>query len=504
MLLAEVFAATRRVLAGVILCICMTGGQAAGQADTKPCMPCEDLVKLRIPEVRIDSAIAVQGSGAKRSGRPHCRVVGVIGKEIGFELLLPNDWNKRFVMGGGGGFVGYIMNRAANMVHDGYATSGTDTGHRGTDARWGLNNMERQLNFGHMAVHRTAQVSKAIVYHYYGTDPTYSYFIGLSRGGGQAMMEAQRYPDDFDGIVAGAPAFNWTGMAAEFAHNMKAVYPDPSKNTPVLTADNLRLLGKMTLARCDGKDGVRDSILNDPRECDFDLRTLPRCKGDIAGPNCITTTQLEALKVVYKGVTGLHTGFSFGGENERTGWFPSIVGPIKGSAPYHTWQEFYGMETLRNLVFNDPEWSYSQYDFSKFHDDTRYASSYLDATSTDYSAFIKRGGKMIIYQGWIDPLISALDIINHYERAHEANPDLTGNIRLYMLPGVTHTGGNGPGKTDWFDLIQRWVEKGEAPERVVMSRVENGKVTLSRPVFPYPRKAVYDGKGDPSNEKSFR
>lgn len=487
------------------------------QADTgltdervKPCMPCEALLKLRLPEVRIDSAISVSAAGGSDSSAAEgfCQVLGVIGSEISFELLLPRQWNRRFVMGGGGGFVGYIMNRARNMVNEGFATVGTDTGHEGKDASWALNNIERQLNFGHMAVHRTAEVSKSIIFYYYNDDPEYSYFVGLSRGGGQAMMEAQRYPGDFDGIVAGAPAFNWVGQAAEFIQNSKAVYPDPIKEQrPVITKENLQLLYKMILQHCDGMDGVPDSILNDPRDCDFDLNRLPRCRGDVPGSECLTSMQVKALTTVYNGVGNsgwqLHPGFPFGGEGEKTGWFPSIVGPNRGSAPYFTWQAFYGMETFRYLVFNDPEWNYPEYDWSGIFEETRYASAYLDAKQVDYTEFKKKGGKMIIYQGWIDPLISALDIVGHYEQAQAIDPDLTSYIRLFMLPGVTHTGGNGPAKADWFKLIRDWVEKGIGPERVILSRSEKEKVTMTRPVFPYPRKAVYVGKGDPNRESSF-
>lgn len=492
------------VSTGVVL---ETKALPAPSRTAKPCMPCRDLVKLRFPEVRIDSALWIAGKPGNE-GKGHCQVSGVIGTEISFELLLPDTWNKRFVMGGGGGFVGYVMNRARNSVDDGFATVGTDTGHKGIDAKWGLNNMERQLNFGHMAVHRTAETSRAIIYHYYQADPEYSYFIGLSRGGGQAMMEAQRYPEDFDGIVAGAPAFDWTGMAAEFIQNSKAVYPDPSRDTaPLITRDNLILLQSMILRACDALDGVRDSILNDPRECMFDLAQIPRCKGKSADANCLTDAQREAIKTIYNGTgtgeSSMHPGFAYGGENEKTGWFPSIVGPNKGAAPYFTWQAFYGMETMRYLVLNDSTWTYANYDLSRLSHDTRFASSYLDATQTDYTAFKTSGGKMIIYQGWIDPLISAMDIIGHYEEALSKDAGLADYIRLYMLPGVTHTGGNGPGKADWFQLIQDWVEKGIAPGRVVVSKNEKGKTVMSRPVYPYPRSARYKGAGDPNVESSF-
>jgi len=189
---------------------------------TEKCIPCEKLTELRLPDVKITEAVTVT------TGSSYCKVLGVIVKEINFEIILPFEWNGIYVMGGGGGFVGTIQNAARSSVEKGYATSGTDTGHNGKKypgASWALNDMERQLNFGHLAVHRTAVVSKSIIASYYGDYPKYSYFIGCSRGGGQAIMEAQRYPDDFDGIVAAAPAFNWTAIASEAVQNTRAAFP---------------------------------------------------------------------------------------------------------------------------------------------------------------------------------------------------------------------------------------------------------------------------------------
>ncbi len=471
-------------------------------------MPCSELVNLKLPEVTIREAKTIEESNnSLQDVQSHCKVSGTISQEINFELLLPESWNGRFVMGGGGGFVGYVMNRAAKMVHSGFATVGTDTGHEGTDASWALNNMERQLNFGHMAVHRTAMVSKGIIHHFYDNDPKYSYFIGLSRGGGQAMMEAQRYPTDFDGIIAGAPAFNWVGMSVAFIQNTHIMYPNSDDfSNPTITMDNLRLLEKNILQQCDALDGADDSILNDPRECDFDLDQIPICANDQSGPDCLTSNQLKAIKAAYEGVTQkgtkIHPGFPLGGENYPTGWNNNIVGS-KPKVMYPSNQAFFGIETFKYMVFNNPNWDYAKYDFNNVFEDTRYASSYLDATNPDYNAFKNHGGKMIIYQGWVDPLISALDIIDHYEKAEKLDPQLSNYIKLYMLPGVTHNGGKGPAKTDWFQLIQDWVENGKAPERIVVSKYEDDSTIMTRPVYPYPDKAIYAGKGDPNLESSF-
>jgi hypothetical protein len=196
----------------MIFIVSFSIAQVSTDTDKYPCMPCEELKNLMFPDVIVSETTQMEEPVA------HCKVVGVIGKEINFELLLPKDWNSRFIMGGGGGFVGSVQNIARSSINDGYATAGTDTGHEGIGikADWALNNMERQVNFRHLAVHRTAIVSKEIIRRFYCSDSEYSYFLGCSRGGGQAMMEAQRYPDDFDGIVAGAPAFNWPAIGAEF------------------------------------------------------------------------------------------------------------------------------------------------------------------------------------------------------------------------------------------------------------------------------------------------
>ena len=234
----------RLLTATLLVSACLFGGRSVTAQDK-----CSNLATLRLPDVRIvEAAVVEPGEQGNESGEaPHCRVEGVIGREIRFELLLPETWNGRFALGGGGGFVGSLQNAARWSVHFGYATVGTDTGHEGpgTDASWALNQPERQINFGHLAVHRTAETAKAIVRAHYGSDIDYSYFLGCSRGGGQALMEAQRYPEDFDGISSGAPAFDWTGIMAEGLQNMQKLYPDPSRTgTTALIAGTPPLSGK--------------------------------------------------------------------------------------------------------------------------------------------------------------------------------------------------------------------------------------------------------------------
>ena len=259
-------------------------------------------------DIKVTSAERVEAGAPAAPGQPgmtnlgaqpsHCKIAGTIEKEIRFELLLPDQWNGKFVMGGGGGFVGSVQNTAqTSMMHPntaldrGYATAGTDTGHQGmgTDASWALNNPERELNFGHRAVHLTAEASKTLIKQFYGKDAERSYFIGCSRGGGQGMMESQRYPDDFDGIVAGAPAYNWPGIGTGFLQTQQKIYPDPNNlAAPVITNANRALLAKEILAACDKLDGVEDRLVDDPRKCNFDPAKLPRCADATVGPDCLT------------------------------------------------------------------------------------------------------------------------------------------------------------------------------------------------------------------------
>jgi feruloyl esterase len=466
------------------------------------CIPCEQLKELRLPDVSILEA--------KETTEGHCRVLGRISKEINFELLLPKNWNNRFLMGGGGGFVGSITNQFRNSVNSGFATVGTDTGHKGPiqQAGWALNNMERQLNFGRLAVHRTATVSKAIINAYYCSDPLYSYFLGASRGGGQAMIEAQLYPEDFNGIVAFAPAISWPGFGAKFVQNIQKIYPDPKKlNHPVITLDNLALLQYYVLKQFDDLDGVEDSIINDPGDCRFDLSILPVCPDNKTSSKCFTAQQLEAIRTIYSPVISqkdtIYPGFPLGGENEPEGWSLWITGSDT-TRRILSFQYYFGTEIFKYFVFNDPGWDYSKYDFSNYFKETKYASSFLDATQTDYSEFKKRGGKLIMVHGWSDPALSAFSTINHYKAIEQNDKDIRSFIRLFLLPGVLHyQGGTGPDQADWIRLITGWVEKNEAPDRVSVSKVKNKQIVMTRPVYPYPEKVKYNGTGDPNQEDSF-
>src|SRR4051812_39477901 len=290
---------------------------------------CAQLTALKLPDVKITEAIAVPAPSAGAIKVAHCKVTGVIGTEIRFALLMPDNWNRKFVMGGGGGFVGTIDNQALGTVNAGYATVGTDTGHQGSviDAKWALNNEERKINFGYLAVHRVAETAKAILRSYYGVNESRAYFSGCSNGGRQALMEAQRYPDDFDGIVAGAPAYDFTGIGAQFIKDVRAQFPDPKNRTPMFPPDTLKSVAAQILEQCDALDKVKDGVMDDPRQCKVDVSTLTG----------LSPEQRTALKTIYgptrAGGETVFPGQPFGGEGDAAGWPAWISGAVREGQP---------------------------------------------------------------------------------------------------------------------------------------------------------------------------
>ena len=460
---------------------------------------------------------------------PHCKISGIIGNHIKFELLLPENWNGKFVFGGGGGFVGSVINTALGygVVQKGYATVGTDTGHEGhpIDASWALNDMEAIVNFGHMAVHRTTVTAKAIIEAYYDKDISYSYFFGCSRGGGQAMMEAQRYPDDFDGIVAGAPAYNWTvGLGWGMMHNMKYMYPDSENlNEPVISVEDLELIESTYLEMCDKLDGIEDGILTDPRACEFDVSTL-LCEGD-ESENCLTKVKIVALKAIYSGPLdsegNIYPGFPIGGETDPGGWVMWLTGGLKyidqsGEFQEGISSEFrppvipnnqfgFGLGVMQYLVFHDTTWTYTDYDFARFRKDAQLAGNVLNATSPDLSEFRAHGGKLLMYTGWSDAAITALGTIAYFEEVLDHDPQASDDVKLFMMPGVLHcAGGPGPWLVNWVDEIDKWVAGQETPEQITVYFVDDdSQLSGSRLLCAYPEIAIYKGEGDTRDVRSF-
>ena len=511
---------------------CGPSGETAAADVRSQQVACADLTMFTAPDVEIVTAEEMRSPGANETdsttGRslpplpPHCKVTGVIDSTINFELHLPvaDAWNGRFAMGGGGGFVGSVQNSllranppTRSALEAGYATAGTDTGHKGsvTDASWALDNDTAERNFADRAIHVVTDVSRQITERHYGRGVEFSYFIGCSRGGGQAMIASQRYPDDYDGIVAAAPAFSWPALGAGQMQTQQAMYPDPSQlTTPVVTADNRSLLQREILAACDTLDGVKDGVLTDPRQCRFDPATLPRCASGQA-PDCLTEVKLDAIEAVYNGPVAdgqqVFPGFPFGGENDVGGWDRWITGGGSYASEAAPNLHFaFSTQMYKYLVFDDQDFDYSSYDFANWHEDIAAADTLLSATSTDLGALGDRGGKMIFWHGWSDPALTAFATIEYYEGVLNDTHAAEDFTRLYMLPGVLHcAGGPGADRVDWLGVISNWVEKGEAPGHLVANKYgSDGTVSFTRKLCPYPMVAQYDGQGDPNDEASYR
>jgi feruloyl esterase len=477
-----------------------------------------------LPDVRLVAA------SQERSLAPHCKVTGVIGTETNFELLLPDVWNGKFVMGGGGGFVGAVVNTALGfgVLQSGYATVGTDTGHSGhpLDASWALNNMERVVSFGHQAVHRTAVTAKVLIADYYDQTISSSLFYGCSRGGGQALMEAQRYPDDFDGIVASAPAYNWTGeLGGRNTRLNAAMYPRPDQlDVPVIPPTKQQLLGEAIMAQCDAMDGLEDGILSNPLVCDFEVESLACAAGD-DGEGCFTEAEVTAAGAVYDDfyVDGklLYAGFPLGAELYPGGWSRWLTGggnvlgefqpgvPVQegSAAPRVPSLHFgFGNGVMKYLVYNDPNWDYSRYSFDNFFTDTAAASQTLDATDPNLDQFRAKGGKLLLTNSWGDMAISALGTISYYESVLNRDPRATDDVRLVVFPGVEHcAGGPGPWYVNFVEVIDRWVDSGEAPDQLTAHWLNDaGQSAGTRPACRFPEYPVYLGSGDTRDAASFR
>jgi Tannase and feruloyl esterase len=464
----------------------------------------------------------------------HCRVVGRIGTETEFELLLPEDWNGKFIMGGSGGYAGNFDNAANDfyqVVVDGWATVATDTGHKGSNivASWALNNLERQVSFGFQAVHRTAVTAQAIIAGYYGSESQRNLFFGCSRGGGQALMVAQRSPNVFDGIYAGAPAYSWTKeMAGRWTYDAMNMFPDPNQiSTPVIDTEAQALLGNAIMEQCDALDGLKDGILNDPRQCDFEVSSL-QC-GDSEANQCLSSEQVRVAEDLYREVEFGGTswpGMPMGAElpGSPLGWSIWTTGgyvegaeidfhPGEGDEetyeeppiPNATWG--FATQLMKNFFYSDPDWAYEGYNFSDFAHHAARLSPTLDADNPDLSEFRANGGKLIIDNGWMDASLSAHGTIAYYQRVLEHDPSARDDVRLFVRPGVTHCkGGPGPDGTNYIVALEEWLDSGNAPDKLdapFVNFVNQEPTGEGRIICAHPASVTYDGRGDPNKPDSF-
>jgi len=504
---------------------------------------CETLRSTKLPNTTISSADVVP-SGAFAGPGPvaggpsfdfkllpaFCRVQGIIApsadSHIEFEVWLPtNGWNGKYEGVGNGGFAGTI-NYAdmAAALSAGYATASTDTGHKatvGTDARWAAGHPDKLVDYGYRAIHETAEQAKKLIRVFYGEPAAHSYFSSCSNGGRQALMEAQRFPADYDGIIAGAPAANFTAIAALFVSNVVAT----SNAAAFIPRSKYAAIETAVVAACDARDGVKDGIVSEPKTCAFDPSAL-RCTAAETDA-CLTAPQVATVKKLYDGLRTskgqlLYPGFVPGGESGAAGWGPWV----SGSAPEQSLEYAFGTQFFGQMVYPDRSYDYRTFDVDrdlKAADDV--VGTMLNATNPDLSAFEKRGGKLIVYHGWSDAALPPAATIDYHQRvAAKLGQQRTDSfMRTYMVPGMQHCG-NGPG-ADSFGAVpgvapadpdpthnmsaalERWVERGTAPSAIIATkykaRTPASGITFTRPLCPYPQVAHYKGTGNMDDAANF-
>ena len=493
---------------------------------------CESLAQLELPNTKITAAQTVStgeftppGRTASIKGLPaFCRVEATLtpstDSDIKMEVWLPvSGWNGKYRGQGNGGYAGSIgFDAMAAAVKLGYATAGTDTGHKGGDATFALHHPEKVIDFGWRAIHEMTLQAKAIIQAFYGNAIKRSYFSSCSNGGREALMEAQRFPTDYDGIIAGAPANYWTRLlTSAVVMNANTLDGDgyiPPAKLPAITA--------AVMAACDSKDGVTDGLLNDPRQCQFDPAVLI-CKG-ADSDSCLTEAQAHALKNIYAGVRDaagnpFYPGYPVG--SETSGWDSWITGP----SPRRSTSFFFGSQYFSNMVHEKADWDYKTFnlanDYKAAESKTAAAMNSIDP---NLAAFKGRGGKLIMYHGWNDPAIPAFNSINYFESVMKrmGAHDTDAFLRLFMAPGMAHCGG-GPGPNVFgqagspmaddpghniYRALEEWAEKGVAPDRVIATKYKDDRnpaqgVKMTRPLCAYPKVAKYKGSGDSNDAANF-
>jgi feruloyl esterase len=481
-----------------------------GAATRADATECRDLALLRMPGTLITIAEEISGSFRPGPGAPMtvpsmCRVAGTITPAIRFEVWLPDNYNGRFQAVGGGGLAGSISHSAmVTAVNDGFASASTDTGHRSTDSLW-LGDRQRREDYGYRAIHETTLKAKAIIDMYYGSQPEFSYFNGCSTGGRQGLMEAQRFPDDYDGIVSGAPVNTFTRLHIGQLWTAHATLKKPGA---ALTAADLMLVTDAVMKQCDANDGVEDGVLTDPRTCDFNPRDLV-CRGR-SGDTCLAEPKVEALEMIYGGAinprTGeqIYPGLEPGSEVAQPG-NPGWGMIMNGRSPFAI-----DIPVLGGMGFENNDWDWRTFDFDQ---DVALINAklahVLDAIDPDLRDFKAQGGKLIVYHGWNDPGVMPQRTIDYYNEIIAFADRATGSdgtafteefMRLYMMPGMGHCrGGVAPDQADFVSSLVDWVENDRAPDRIIAS-TRDGSVT--RPLCPHPEVAVYR-RGDSNDAASF-
>jgi feruloyl esterase len=471
---------------------------------------------LKLPDARIASARAVpagqfavpgaSGTAASQTYgdlpafcRVELRLTPSPDSDISSEIWLPESgWNGKFQEVGNGAWAGSIQYGAlAAALRRGYAAASTNAGHTGADASFALGHPEKLIDFGYRAVHETTVQGKRTIAGYYGRVPQLSYFNGCSGGGRMAFQEAQRFPADFDAVLAGAPGYDRVNQSVQMLMNAKATLDHPGSMIP---PRKYAVIHRAAVDACDAADGLKDGLISDPLNCHFDPRVL-ECKGADAG-DCLTSAQVAAAARIYAGVRNPRTGAEI---------FPGLEpgselqwgGPAGGPAPLAV-----AGDLFRYVVFKDPRWDFRAFDLARDYEAVhRIDSLDLSPTSPDLQPFAARGGKLLIYHGWADQNVAPRSSVNYHARLIEkmGEKQVNESVRLFLAPGMAHCGGGeGPDTFDALTALEHWREQGNAPAEIMASHLTNDKVDRTRPLCPYPQMATYTGTGSIDQAASFR
>jgi feruloyl esterase len=475
---------------------------------------CESLASLKLADTTITSAQAVapgafapaggggRGGGAQFADLPaFCRVAATVkptkDSDIKVEVWMPaSNWNGKFEVVGNGGWNGNIDNNAlATGLRRGYAAAATDTGHEGGGGVW-MQNADKRADFGSRAVHETTVKGKSLINAFYGNDAKLSYFNGCSAGGRQGLKASQVYPNDFDGIVAGAPALNTTGRATFAVWIAQNMHKEESSYIP---ATKYPAIHDAVLQACDALDGVKDRVIENPRVCKFDPKVLQCSAGDSA--SCLTSAQVLSAQTMYKPVVNSRTkkeifpGLEYGSES---GW-----ATFGGPQPFGI-----GTQMFQFMIFQNQSWDYKTLNFdADMATVDKIEDGAINAMDPNLKAFFSRGGKMIQYHGWADQQIPSGSSVEYYQSVLDKMGGIgkvKDNYRLFMVPGMGHCGGgDGPTSFDMLASLEQWVEKGKAPDSIPAAHLTNGQPDRTRILCPYPQVATFKGSGDSNDAANF-
>ncbi|MEO8096073.1 MAG: tannase/feruloyl esterase family alpha/beta hydrolase [Acidobacteriota bacterium] len=482
------------------------------KADFAPRKACDVMANFKSKDIVKITATTMPATAAAPL---HCRITGLLAPEIAFEVSLPARWNGRFYMIGNGGHAGENMEDAGRVsqriaaLQLGFAFAQTNTGHDSSKEPGGsfvMSNPQKAIDYAYRAVHLTAVTAKDITKDYYGKAVSKAYWNSCSNGGRQGLLEAQRYPEDFDGVIANAPWVDQTGFTIGAMWNQKALSDAP------ISAAKMAFVATKVMEKCDAVDGLKDGLIDDPRKCSFDARNdAPACRAGADSSDCLTTAQADAIMKVYGGPVSngkpFFPGYMPGSEavvNGASSWMNLIVAAQPNAKP----ADFNLAEnTMRYLVPvpPKPEYDYKTFDFDRDIAMLNDWSKKADAKNPDLSKFRKTGGKLLMTYGWADPILQPLMGVKYFEDAVARNgPNTTDFFRLFMVPGMSHCGGGiGPDRFDSMTALVNWVEKDKAPATMLASRVVDGKVQRTRPLCAYPQVARYSGQGSIDDAANF-